>query len=182
MTTSSSTKWSSWKNAATASAATIASRPAHPRGRQSCGPRRRASPASGREHRHDPDRQQSDDERLPLGREQRDQVERGERQRDHARPGPAARLPAAAMRSDPLADLFLDQAGRTPGHEHDHDREGEHVLVGAGERSATAPMVCSAGEQEAAEDGAIDVPSPPMMAAAKPITPRQRPMPKLISL
>src|SRR5262245_13860048 len=61
-----------------------------------------------------------------------------------------------AMRSNPLADLFLDQPGRAPSHEYDDDREGEHVLVGAakGQGHRTDRLQCS--EEEAAENGAVD--------------------------
>ena len=53
----------------------------------------RGEPAQpiGGEHRRDRERQQADDERLPLGREQRDQIERGERQRGRARQQGSAR-------------------------------------------------------------------------------------------
>src|SRR5439155_26433915 len=60
------------------------------------------------------------------------------------------------LSSDPLADFFLDQAGRTPRHEYDHDREGEHVLVGTAERQRYGADGLQGGEQEAAEDGAVD--------------------------
>src|SRR5262249_5519820 len=62
---------------------------------------------------------------------------------------------ASAMRSNRLADLFLDQPGRAPSHEDDHDREGEHVLVGAAEGQDRTDGL-QRREQEAAEDGAID--------------------------
>src|SRR5215468_2910014 len=38
--------------------------------------------------------------------------------------------PASCIRSDPFADLFLDQPGRAPSHEYDHNDEGKHVLIG----------------------------------------------------
>src|SRR5437016_4374087 len=69
---------------------------------------------------------------------------------------PLACCPPSTMRSDPLADLFLDQAGRAPGHEDDDDGEGEHILVGAGERQRDRADGLQSREQKATEDGAID--------------------------
>src|SRR5712692_9344420 len=64
------------------------------------------------------------------------------------------------MRSDPLANLFLDQSGRAPGHQRDHDGECKHVLVGAGERQRDGADGLQRREQEAAEDGAVDASEP----------------------
>src|SRR5258706_90578 len=74
---------------------------------------------------------------------------------------PASRAPFTLpqpppMASAPLANLFPDRAGRAPGHEHDDNGEGEHVLVGTGKRQRGGADGLQCREQKAAEDGAID--------------------------
>src|SRR5262249_6240869 len=66
----------------------------------------------------------------------------------------------AAMPSHSLARFLRDQAGRPPGHDGDDDGEREHVLVGAGERQRDRAHGLQAGEQEAAEDRAVDIAEP----------------------
>src|SRR5271169_4284851 len=68
--------------------------------------------------------------------------------------------PPPLTQSDPLADLFLDEPGWAPRHEDDDDGEGEHVLVGAGERQRDRPDGLQGREQEAPEDCAIDAAEP----------------------
>src|SRR6478609_3083985 len=62
-----------------------------------------------------------------------------------------------AMPLHPLARFLRDQAGRPPSHDGDDDGEREHVFVGTGERQRDRSDGLQAGEQEAAQDGAIDV-------------------------
>src|SRR5260370_19255959 len=59
------------------------------------------------------------------------------------------------MRLDPLADLFADQAGRPPRHQRDHHREGEYVLVGAGERQRDRADGLHRRQHETAEERAV---------------------------
>src|SRR3954466_16394818 len=61
-----------------------------------------------------------------------------------------------AIGSHPLTDLFPDQSGRAPGHDGDHDGEGEYVLVGAGEGQQHGADGLQSGEQKAAEYRPID--------------------------
>src|SRR5690348_12025824 len=65
-----------------------------------------------------------------------------------------AGFPAVGL--DPFTDFFLNQAGRTPGHDYDHDCESEHILVGAREWEQHSAHRLQSGEQEAAEDSPID--------------------------
>src|SRR3974390_3257749 len=58
--------------------------------------------------------------------------------------------------SDALTYLLPDEARWPPHHQRDDNREGEHVLVGAGERQQHGPNNLQPGEQEAAEDRAVD--------------------------
>src|SRR6476661_4674569 len=64
---------------------------------------------------------------------------------------------AAVIPLHPLARFLRDQAGRPPRHDGDDDGEREHVLVGAGERQCDSADGLQAGEQETAEDSAVDV-------------------------
>src|SRR6185436_2634744 len=64
---------------------------------------------------------------------------------------------AAIISSNPLARFLCDQAGRPPRHDGDDDGEREHVFVGAGERQCDSADGLQAGEQETAEDSAVDV-------------------------
>src|SRR6185295_9872824 len=73
---------------------------------------------------------------------------------------PFACCSPSAMRSDPLADLFLDQAGRTPSHEDDDNGEGEHILVSAGERQRDRADGLQSREQKAAQDSSVDAAKP----------------------
>jgi len=79
-------------------------------------------------------------------------------------------------------NLFLDQSGRAPSHQRDPPVNANTSLVALANGSATAPMVCNAREQEAAQDGAVDASEPTMIAAGKADTPSSSPRPKLISL
>src|SRR6266508_6521241 len=79
------------------------------------------------------------------------------------------------LSSDPLADFFPDQAGRAPRHEHDDDRKGEHVLVGAAERQCHGADRLQGGEEKAAEDGAVDAAEPADDGGGKADHPEQKP-------
>ena len=98
--------------------------------------------------------------RAAFRRQQRDQVERRDaRQRAERATSIAC---GSARRCAQTRSLIFSwiRPGRTPGHDGDHDREGEHVLVGAGERQRDRADGLQAGEQEAAEDGAVDAAEP----------------------
>src|SRR5260370_42461625 len=64
------------------------------------------------------------------------------------------------MRSDPLANFLLDQSGRAPCDQRDHDGEGKYVLVGAGERQRDGANGLQCCEQKAAEDGTVNTAEP----------------------
>src|SRR5262245_8639642 len=78
------------------------------------------------------------------------------------RPGHSgARLPSPVSDTlHPLADLFFDQAGGTPGHDGDDDGKGEHILVGACERQQYSAYHLQPREEEAAKDGAVNAAQP----------------------
>src|SRR5476651_2200266 len=62
--------------------------------------------------------------------------------------------------SYPLADLFLDQPGRAPGHDGDDDSESEDILVRAGEGQQHGADRLQPGEKKAAEDRPVDATKP----------------------
>src|SRR5262249_28162092 len=60
------------------------------------------------------------------------------------------------MALDPLADLFPDQPGRSPGHDGDDHGEREDFFMGAGKGKKHVPDGLQPCKQEAAENGPVD--------------------------
>ena len=80
--------------------------------------------------------------------------------------------PFPAIGLDPLTDFFPDQAGRPPGHDGDDDGEREDIFIGAGKRKHDGADRLKAGEQEAAQDRAIDAAETADNGGGKSDTPR----------
>src|SRR5262245_611449 len=71
-------------------------------------------------------------------------------------PGHADTRAFWAIVLDPLTNLFLDQARRTPGHDGNDNGEGENIFVGAGEGQQHRGDSLQACEQEATQNGPIN--------------------------